>query len=316
VKTLFPVRKRTAESGTVAVCFRNGRIDIARIIRAGDAQPVLDLCASEEVGDSEADTLNRLRREHGLDRAHCVTLISEGDYQLQVMDAPEVPDEELKDAVRWRLNDVLDYPADTATVDVFSVPGDPGSPTRTRPVYAVAARNELIAERMESFSEAKLALKVIDIPEMAQRNLASMYETPGRALALLSLSAERGLLTFTADGELYLARGIDVGLAQLGHAEGDLRKQLLDRLVLEVQRSLDHFDRQFSFLSLSRLVLAPLPEDTGLQTYLAENLYVPVEEARLQDAIDISRVPELKSRAMQAERFMAIGAALRSEIGA
>lgn len=302
--------------GAVAVCCRNGRIDIARIVRAEDARPVLDLCASEPVEDSEADTLSRLRRKHGLDRAECVTLIPEGDYQLQVMDAPEVPDDELKDAVRWRLNDVLDYPADTATVDVFSVPGDPNSPTRTRSVYAVAARNDLIAERMESFSGARLSLKVIDIPEMAQRNMASMYETPGRALALLSLSAERGLLTFTAAGELYLARGIDIGLAQLGHAEGDLRKQLLDRLVLEVQRSLDHFDRQFSFHTLSKLVLAPQPDDSGLEAYLAENLYVPVEEVRLQDAIDISRVPELTSRTVQAERFMTIGAALRTETGA
>lgn len=302
--------------GAVAVCFRSGRIDVARISRAGGAQPILELCASERIEASEADTLSRLRRKHGLDRAACVTLISEGDYQLQVMDAPEVPEEELQEAVRWRLNDVLDYPADTATVDVFSVPGDPNSPTRTRSVYAVAARNELIAERMESFSEARLSLRVIDIPEMAQRNLAAMYETPGRALALLSLSDDRGMLTFTAAGELYLARGIDIGLAQLEHAEGDLRTQLLDRLVLEVQRSLDHFDRQFSFLTLSRLVLAPLPEDAGLGRYLAESLYVPVEEARLQDAIDISRVPELMSPAMQAERFMVIGAALRTENGA
>ncbi len=302
--------------GTVAVCYRNGRIDVARIVRADDARPVLDLCASEQIEGSETDTLGRLRRKHGLERAECVTLISEGDYQLQVMDAPEVPDEELRDAVRWRLNDVLDYPADAATVDLFSVPGDPNSPTRIRSVYAVAARNELIAERMESFSGARLSLKVIDIPEMAQRNMAAMYETPGRALALLSLSAERGLLTFTAAGELYLARGIDIGLMQLDHAEGDLRKQLCDRLVLEVQRSLDHFDRQFSFLTLSRLVLAPLPEGTGLEAYLAENLYVPVEEARLEDAIDISRIPELTTRAIQAERFMAIGAALRAETGA
>lgn len=302
--------------GTVAVCYRNGHIDVARIVRADDPRPVLDLCASEQIEGSETDTLGRLRRKHGLERAECVTLISEGDYQLQVMDAPEVPDEELRDAVRWRLNDVLDYPADAATVDLFSVPGDPNSPTRIRSVYAVAARNELIAERMESFSGARLSLKVIDIPEMAQRNMAAMYETRGRALALLSLSAERGLLTFTAAGELYLARGIDIGLMQLDHAEGDLRKQLCDRLVLEVQRSLDHFDRQFSFLTLSRLVLAPLPEGTGLEAYLAENLYVPVEEARLEDAIDISRVPELTTRAIQAERFMAIGAALRAETGA
>ena len=309
------MRKRTAGMGAVAVCFQNGRIDIARVTRVADSQPVLDICASERFEGSEASTLTRLRRKYGLDRAACVTLMPEGDYQLQVMDAPGVPDDELKEAVRWRLKDLLDYPAETATVDVFSVPADPGAPTRIRSVYAVAARNELVAARMAAFSEARLPLTAIDIPEMAQRNMAKMYETPGRALAMLSLAPERGLLTFTAAGELYLARGIDIGLSQLEHAEGELRTQLLERLVLEVQRSLDHFDRQFSFVTLSKLVLAPLPEGAGLQTYLSENLYVQVEEAQLQDTIDISRVPALSSRAMQADHFMAIGAALRQEIG-
>jgi MSHA biogenesis protein MshI len=310
------MRKNTARVGAVAVCLQKGRVDVVRITREEGAQPVLEICESEPIEGSEADTLGRLRRKFGLKGANCVTLIAESDYQLQVLDAPEVPEEELRDAVRWRLKDVLDFPAEAATVDVFAVPGDPNAPTRARSVYAVAARNELIAERMSAFYEAKLLLDVIDIPEMAQRNVAALYETPGRALALLHLSPEKGLLTFTAEGELHLARGIDIGLEQLRIATGDLRQQLLDRLVLEVQRSLDYFDRQFSYLTLSKLMLAPLPEDAELQTYFSENLYVTVEELQLQDALDISGVPELASSAAQADRFMAIGAALRQESGA
>ncbi len=306
--------RRASGRAAVAVCFQSGRVDVARMERNGSAQPVLELCASLPREDSEAETLARVRRDFGLARVPCVTLMPYGDYQLQVMEAPEVPEAELKEAVRWRLKDVLDYPPDAATVDVISVPADPSAPTRGRSVYAVAARNELIAERMAAFAEAKLSLKAIDIPEMAQRNMAAMFETPERALAMLSMAAERGLLTFTAGGELYLARSIDVGLSQLQYAEGDLRNQLLERVVLEVQRSLDHFDRQFSFLPVSKLVLAPLPDDTGLQAQLSESLYVEVEQALLENCMDISHVPELGDRAMQAEQFLTIGAALRQEI--
>ena len=308
------MRRRTAGVGAVAVCFQGSRVDVARVERIDNARPVLELCASVRHEGSEVETLSRLRREHGLARVPCVTLMYEGDYQLQAIDAPGVPDEELKEAVRWRLKDVLDYPADAATVDVVSVPAGPNAPIRGNSVYAVAARNELIAARMAAFSEAKLSLKVIDIPELAQRNVAAMFETPGSALAMLSLTADRGLLTFTAGGELYLARAIDVGLSQLRHADGELRIQLFDRLVLEVQRSLDHFDRQFSHLPVNKLVLAPLPEDVGLQVYLSQNMYVETEEAHLQDCMDISRVPELASRTVQGEYFMTIGAALRQEM--
>ena len=306
-------RKQAATTGAVAVCLGKGRVDVVRVSGVKEAQPVLEFFATEPVEGAESDTLARLRRKFGLRRANCVTLIGEGDYQLQVMEAPDVPEAEVKDAVRWRLNEVLDYPAEEATIDVLSVPGDPASPTRTRSVYAVAARNERVAERMNAFQDARLLLDAIDIPEMAQRNIAKLYETPERALALLYLSAGRGLLTFTSGGELYLTRGIDIGLDQVTYAEGDLRQQLLDRLVLEVQRSLDYFDRQFSYLTLSKLMLAPMPDDNGLPDYLSQNLDVPVEQVRLQDTIDVSAVPELLASKTQADHFMAIGAALRQE---
>ncbi len=307
------MRKRSAATGAVAICFHKDRVEVAKVTRSVDTKPVIDLCTFARHEDSQVDALSRIRKQYRLDRVPCVTLMPEGAYQLQVMEAPAVPASELKSAVRWRLKDVLDYQADAATVDVFMVPADPNAPTRGRSIYAVAARNELIAARMAMFSDAKLSLTAIDIPEMAQRNIASLFESPGRALALLSVSEDRGLLTFTADNELYLARAIDVGLSELRHATGSLREQLFERVVLEVQRSLDHFDRQFSFIPVAKLLLAPLPEEIELQAYLAQNLYVPVDEARLESGVDISNVPELASPAMQAEQFMTIGAALRQE---
>ena len=308
------MRRRIAGSGAVALCFRNGRVDLARIARVADARPLVDVCVSVRQEGSEAETLSRLRKKYRLDRLPCVALIAENEYELQVMDAPSVPDDELKSAVRWRLKDVLDYPADAATIDVFSVPADPNAPTRGRSVYAVAARNEFIAARMAAFSDARLFLRAIDIPEMAQRNVAAMYETPGRAVVMLSVMEARSLLTFTANAELYLTRSIDVGLSQLRHAEGELRLQLFERVVLELQRSLDHFDRQFSYLPLNKLLVAPVSENIGLQSYLAENLYVPVEEVQLEQGLDMSRVPELASGTLQADQLMAIGAALRQEV--
>ncbi|MGD8476028.1 MAG: agglutinin biogenesis protein MshI [Burkholderiales bacterium] len=304
--------RRAVGPGAVAICFHSGRVELARVDRVSDAQPSVALCASLPAGPV-SEALSQLRREYGLARSPCVTLMRAGDYQLQMMEAPGVPEAELRSAVRWRLKDVLDYPPDAATVDVIRVPAGPNAPMRGRSVYAVAARNERIAETMNTFSDARLSLKAIDIPEMAQRNMAALYEIPERALAMLSMNAQRGLLTFTAQAELYLARSIDVGLSQLQQAHAEMRDQLLDRIVLEIQRSLDHFDRQFSHLPVSKLVLAPLPEDPGLLARLSSSLDVDVELARLEDRIDISRVPELASPAMQADQFLTIGAALREE---
>ena len=307
-------RKKNPELAAVQV--RKDRIDVANVKRGSGTRPIVESCVSfrQELDDSE--TLNRVRREAHLDKFRCATLLASGEYQLQVLEAPSVPQAEVKQAVRWRLKDVLDYPVEAATIDVLSVPVDPASPTRTRSVFAVAAKNEVVAARMEMFSAAKVPLAVIDIPEMAQRNMAALFEVKGRGLALLSFDESRGLLTFTAGGELYLARSIDVGFTQLLLADATQKAQLFDRIVLELQRSLDHFDRQFSSLPVAKVLVAPMSEDVGLETFLIENLYVPVAVADLESVLDFEQVPELAGKAMQAQHFMNLGAALRNEASA
>lgn len=304
---------RKRNSGLVAVQVRKDRVDVARVKRRDGVKPSVELCASYRHEGSEAELLGRARRDFHLERFRCATLLGAGDYELQVLEAPSVPETELKQAVRWRLKDVLDYPVDAATVDVLSVPADPASPTRSRSIFAVAARNELVSARMNAFAAAKIPLAVIDIPEMAQRNIAALFEMQGRGLAMLSFDEHRGLLTFTAGGDLYLSRSIDIGFTQLLVADADQKSQLFDRIVLELQRSLDHFERQFSALPISKVLVAPLPDDVGLETYLIDNLYVPVEMANLESVLDFERAPELAGKAMQAQHFMCLGVALRHE---
>jgi MSHA biogenesis protein MshI len=221
----------------------------------------------------------------------------------------------MKSAVRWRLKDFLEYPVETATVDVVAIPVDQKAAARGRSVYAVSARNQDIEARMKMFAQAKIQLRVIEIAEMAQRNLAALFEVDQRALAVLSFSEEGGLLTFTAQGELYLSRRIDISLDQLIGARAQARDPLFERIALELQRSLDHFDRQFSNVPLAKLLLAPLPEELGLAAYLAGNLSAPVGSVNLGDVLDFHQVPELREPAEQILRWQTLGAALRAETG-
>ncbi|MGH8752107.1 MAG: agglutinin biogenesis protein MshI, partial [Burkholderiales bacterium] len=171
----------------------------------------------------------------------------------------------------------------------------------------------LIQGRVARFQEAKIPLAVIDIPEMAQRNIAALFERDGKGVALLSFDQGGGLLTFTHGGELYLSRRIDVTLSQLNDADEALRKQNFERVVLELQRSLDYFDRSYHFIALGRLLLGPLPDSIALAAYLAPNLSLPVEALNLSRALDFTATPELNETENQARYFQVLGAALRQE---
>ena len=151
----------------------------------------------------------------------------------------------------------------------------------------------------------------MDVPALAQRNIAAVYEPEGRGVAMLGFYEDCCKLTISSGGELYLARRIEITLAQLLEADETRRADLFDRIALELQRSLDGFDRQYSYVPVAKLMLAPMPKDVGLQAYLAANIYVPVETMDLADVLDFPAVPALKSPERQAECLALIGCALR-----
>ena len=189
----------------------------------------------------------------------------------------------------------------------------PDAPARNHSIYAVTARNSVIESYVKSFSEANVPLAAIDIPDLAQRNIAALFEPAERGVAMLAFYEKEGILTFTRGGELYLARRIEISRAQLVAADAERRNQHFERIALELQRSLDHFDRQYQYVTVAKLLLAPLPQDIGLQQHLAANIYVPVETIDLATVMTFPGVPELKHPARQAQCLATIGAALRDE---
>lgn len=299
----------------MAMQFTSEGVILAQVRLVTDGRPRVTLCAASPAGAMDVPALEKLAKEHRLGRYQGSFLLNSGEYQMLVVEAPNVPAAELRTAVRWRIKDMLDFAVDDATVDVLDIPADRNASSRNRSLYAVAARNEVIRKRMADFDAAKLPVSVIDIPELAQRNIASLLEDKGRGMALLSFDESGGLLTFTYDGELYSSRHIDVPLSQLNQPDSEQRQRHFDRITLELQRSMDHFERQFSFITISKLMLAPLPPEVNLEAYLATNLYLPVSTLNLDEVFDFSTVSGVGA-AQKQQCFLALGAALRSEDGA
>lgn len=302
---------RRKQKGWLAVGFFAGRIDLAYIQKEESGRPVLRRLESYERPADDANALIALRKQNQFKGFRLTTLMDPGTYQMVQVDAPEVPDEELGEAVRWRLKDLLDFPVEQATVDVVRLPVQQAG--RTPQVLAVAASDAVLSLRMSFFDRARLDLQAVDVPEMAQRNVAALFEEENRGVAMLALDESGGTLTFTYRGELCAFRHIEVTTEQLHSASDDRRASLFERIGLELQRSLDNFERQYSAISISRLVLMPCAAAPGLAEYLRDYVYIPVVTADLTAVIDCDRVPELRDPLLQSARMLVIGAALRDE---
>ena len=294
--------RRKSEQGLTAYLRLPGRIAYARVDRRVAVPRLLAAGVVPVKGDNWREALARLQGSGPFS-----LVLNPADYRLRVLDAPNVPAEELKAAVRWQIQDMLDFHADDGTVDVLEVP-HPELLSHSRQIFAVAAKNSLLTEEAVLATKAGLDLGIIDILETAQRNLATRLEKQGRALAVFSFIESGGLLTLTLDGELCMARTMGVNQALL---ESEGMDSALERLTLEIQRSLDHFDRQFGGIPVDRLLLVPMEQVERLRNGLAGNLALPVEVLDMTSVLDVSAVPDVN--ALPSSCFHAIGAAMRME---
>lgn len=297
------------------MAFRAGEVCAAHIYRPAGAAPIVAMVASEaDQGNAPSDALIRLARNWQGQQNACTTALDATDYHFLPVEAPNVPATELKSAIAWTVASMIDINKEESTIDVLTIPHGKDSAQRARGMYAVVARTELINDYHRRFQAARLTLKAIDIPEMAQRNLGALLETDGHAVGLISFDAAGSLLTITSGGELCLARRLDLTAGQMGHVDAAVRAGHHERVALEIQRSLDHFNRQFTWTTVSLLAVAPFgANDGGLVAFLADNLDTRVEPLRLDKVLDLSRVPELTDPSAQHRFLLALGLALRHE---
>ena len=307
----WPLARNAREPGWLVVSLRPGELSFVHGQVAPGGAATVDRCGTRAL-EGEFEGAEQAAKELEFGRYQCSTLLDSGEYQMLLVEAPNVPQAELKTAIRWRIKDMLDYHVDDATVDVLAVPPNPAGGERGSSMYAVTARNEVVQACIGRFEGARIPLSVIDIPEMSQRNIAALFEQQDRGLAMLYIGPDQGLLTINFRGELMLARRIEVSAEDLRSSSGSEREGHFQRVLLELQRTLDHFDRQFAYAPIAKLLLAPQSGETGLLEYLAGNLDVPVERAHLSGAIAFGAHAELEPED-EWRLFHLIGAALRRE---
>lgn len=159
------------------------------------------------------------------------------NYNLLLVEAPKVPSEELAEAMRWKVKDLLPYPLEESLVELFHLPA--GSTKGRTMVYVVAARLTDVQEVIDLIEGVDLKLNSIDIQELALRNLVESQMDTAQGVGLVHLEQNRGLLILIQAGDVYLSRKFDIA-----YNAGLFDELPEDQLVLELQRSLDYYERQ------------------------------------------------------------------------
>lgn len=308
---------RQGVSGWTAIDCQDGLFGVSvRIPHDRDTKPQVLRHAALPGVAATAENLTHFKGQIESAGFDWVSVLARTDYQMLLVDKSTVSESEMEQSLRWSISPLIDYPPQEANLSWMDIPAAADHANRTAQVYVIASRRDRINTHVALFERSEINLAAIDIRETGQRNISAALEhvTPESEAGLCLVHAEpNGVqLTVTHNGELYLERyireSIFNGVQEQNEPAGTHK---LDRIALEIQRSINLVQRNFSFLSVDKVLVAPTQKDIGLADHLGSRLGAKVDSIDLGLIFDWPDGSDLIHPEIQAVHFNALGAALR-----
>jgi len=317
---------------------------------AGSAlQRRISRCGVLPRGDDSLQDYARRIRALGLPARQVTAVLPLAKCQLLQIEAPGVPPEELKAAARWRIKDLVETHLDDLTLDVMHV-GDERPRTQKHVFVAAAANSAIaeVTGLLAAVGMTLQAIDIRETAQRnLQSALAQTLGLRERATAVLMVHGAQCLLTISANDELFYTRrldwdessvaaaaapagvsasAVDVFSQPLHALDGTDMPDIVDygaepeagsaqtvdvpRLVVELQRSFDVWERSWPELPLASVVVEASAHSAALAGMLERELGLRVE------ALDLARVFSGLDTLADTDRASCLpllGALLRSE---
>lgn len=267
--------------------------------------------------EDQLDTLTKLADSHNLAEYDCHLVLTSDNYCRINIDAPTVAENETLEAIRWKINELIDFPADKAVIDYYEAPMAVRA-NSSKMLEVIASPIDTVNEQIEKCTKAELQIKVIDIQETTLRNLAAHTPENERGIALLYLLEFSGTLLIQKEATIYVSRKFEIGYKRLDlnepYSSDSPSANAHNNLALEIQRSLDYVESYYGIPPVSALAVIPLAENThNLLDSLNSNLGIAARMIDLSTLIDCDILVNGQTQALCAP---VIGATLRYAIEA
>ena len=308
--------KTTVSKGVVGLSFTPEGIAIAISSQSGQQKPILTHCEFIHSNNKQQD-LKDLTVKYQLTEYDCHLVLGADDYRLISIEQPAVAEEELAEAIRWKVSDLVDFSIDDAIIDYYTLP-KPGRENSQKMLDIIASPISAIQPLVDLCSHCDLQLQVIDIQETSLRNLATLLPENDRGIAVLHLQKSSGQITIEQQGAIYLNRKLAIGFERLGLSDSFLSDEQIAMeqggLALDIQRSFDYLESYYGLPPLSDLAVIPLTDNTqGLLNFLNSNYGIT---ARIMDLSTIIDGDILLDDTTQSLCATVIGTTLRNSLKA
>ena len=269
----------------------------------------LDWCEYSEETDftNQVQLFRAWLSKYGVKKAKLNLVLNRNDFELLMVEPPEVPPEEFKEAIRWRVKELISFPLEEAVIDAFILPED-AFRGRMKMAYVTVARLEKIRELVTAFNRKDIELCHIDIPEMTSRNVTALFENPDIGVAVLRFDEDAGVIHIAQNKNIYLSRALSIRIEQIVKFD----QEQMEFLQLEIQRSLDYYESQLGKGIVSKVFFAPNTRNLAEATAVLDaSLGTEVKLLDIRQLMEVDQ--KIKNKSLGGA-FSAIGAALRDGV--
>lgn len=317
LKKIF--RKKAVCKGIIGISFLHNGIAIVVSKFSERTKLTILHCEFIDTGkyEDQQNRLSELAAQYNFAEYDCHLVLTNDNYRRVNIEAPNVAEDEIIEAIRWKINDLVDFPVDKAILDYYQVPMTIRA-NSSKTLEVIASPIDVVKAQAERCTKAGLQLKVIDIQETTLRNLAVQLPENERGIALLYLLELSGILLIQKETTIYLCRKFEIGYKKLEldepYVSNSPSADAHNNLALQIQRSLDYVESNYGIPPISTLAVIPLAENThNLLDSLGSSLGIAAYMADLSSLIDCDILIDARTQSLCAP---AIGATLRYAIEA
>jgi MSHA biogenesis protein MshI len=150
--------------------------------------------------------LDQCIKDHQLKGVATSCILSRELYRLILVDIPEnIPKAELREASKWLVKDLIDFPIDNLASDIFLLPKYTNNDHKA---YVCVAKKHMLKVRQQQIITSELQLVEMSIVDLALTSLTSQLPE-NQVHVLVSLMPSHSTLLITMNNSLCLKHDID-----------------------------------------------------------------------------------------------------------
>lgn len=203
-----------------------------------------------------------------LKKMACYVVLDEFDYQIYRTETPNVPSNEMKDALFWQANRLASTEQGEKVFEYF-YSSDKSIQSKNSDAYIISTNKSKIKYISSMIYKSGLTLKSIDIEEFSIRNILKTKNEKEESISVVCIDEKKIRVFIIKNNDILFYRKIEMAIMDIGDAK--------DLILLEMQRSFDYYERQTFGEEIKKIFFCSKIESVNENFFSDSLLDIPIE---------------------------------------